>query len=162
MKFSQSTLLWLAATATAAPSKTTKESPRAVAAGCSSAVTLDASTNIFKKYKLHANNFYRGEIEAALSTMDASIQSKAKEVANIGTFLWLDTIANIAKLEPAVADVPCDEVLGVVIYDLPGRDCAAKASNGELKVGEISKYKTQYIDGKFYRTSKVAREGGIC
>jgi cellulose 1,4-beta-cellobiosidase len=34
----------------------------------------------------------------------------------------------------------------LVIYDLPGRDCAAKASNGELKVGEVNKYKTQYID----------------
>jgi cellulose 1,4-beta-cellobiosidase len=146
MKFSQSTLLWLAATAAAAPSKTTKESPRAVAAACSSAVTLDASTNIWKKYKLHANNFYRKEIEAAVATMDEGMAAKAKQVADIGTFLWLDTIANIAKFEPAVADVPCDEILGLVIYDLPGRDCAAKASNGELKVGEINKYKTEYID----------------
>ena len=57
-----------------------------------------------------------------------------------------DTIANIAKIEPALADVPCTNILGLVIYDLPGRDCAAKASNGELKVGEISRYKTEYID----------------
>ena len=48
-----------------------------------------------------------------------------------------------------MADVPCDHILGLVIYDLPGRDCAAKASNGELKVGEINKYKTQYIDRKY-------------
>src|SRR3954469_21736911 len=101
MKFSQSTLLWLAATAAAAPSKTSKESPRAVAAACSSAVTLDASTNIWKKYKLHANNFYRAEIEEAVKTMDESTAAKAKTVADIGTFLWLDTIANIAKFEPA-------------------------------------------------------------
>ncbi|KAK0644394.1 1, 4-beta cellobiohydrolase [Cercophora newfieldiana] len=146
MKFSQSTLLWLAATAAAAPSKTSQESPRAVAAACSSAVSLDASTNIWKKYKLHANNFYRKEIEEAVLTMDASTAAKAKEVANVGTFVWLDTIANIAKFEPAIAEVPCDEILGVVIYDLPGRDCAAKASNGELKVGELPKYKTEYID----------------
>jgi cellulase/cellobiase CelA1 len=57
-----------------------------------------------------------------------------------------DTIANIAKIEPAVADVPCTNILGLVIYDLPGRDCAAKASNGELKVGELSRYKSEYID----------------
>lgn len=36
--------------------------------------------------------------------------------------------------------------MGVVIYDLPGRDCAAKASNGELAVGELDRYKTEYID----------------
>jgi cellulase/cellobiase CelA1 len=59
-----------------------------------------------------------------------------------------DTIANIARVEPALQGVPCDEIFGLVVYDLPGRDCAAKASNGELKVGEIDRYKTEYIDGK--------------
>ncbi len=57
-----------------------------------------------------------------------------------------DTIANIAKVEPAIADVPCTNILGLVIYDLPGRDCAAKAANGELQVGEVAKYKSYYID----------------
>ena len=57
-----------------------------------------------------------------------------------------DTIENINKFEPAVADLPCDEILGLVIYDLPGRDCAAKASNGELAVGELDRYKSEYID----------------
>lgn len=57
-----------------------------------------------------------------------------------------DTIANIAKVEPAIADTPCEDILGLVIYDLPGRDCAAKASNGELKYNELSRYKTEYID----------------
>jgi cellulose 1,4-beta-cellobiosidase len=31
---------------------------------------------------------------------------------------------------------------------LPGRDCAAKASNGELAYNEISRYKSEYVDGK--------------
>lgn len=43
-------------------------------------------------------------------------------------------------------DVPCGNILGLVIYDLPGRDCAAKASNGELKAGDVATYQTQYID----------------
>ncbi len=59
-----------------------------------------------------------------------------------------DSIANIAKFDEAVADLPCENILGLVIYDLPGRDCAAKASNGELSYSEISKYKTSYIDRK--------------
>lgn len=58
-----------------------------------------------------------------------------------------DTIANIERLEPALVGVPCGDIVGLVIYDLPGRDCAAKASNGELAVGEIGRYKTEYIDG---------------
>lgn len=62
-----------------------------------------------------------------------------------------DTREAIARLEAAVTDVPCEDVLGVVVYDLPGRDCAAKASNGELKVGEIDVYKTEFIDRKYPR-----------
>ncbi|KAK3384168.1 1, 4-beta cellobiohydrolase [Lasiosphaeria ovina] len=147
MKLTQSAVLAFAASALAAPSSTTQQEPRKVAAACSSAVSLDASTNVFKKYTLHANKFYRDEVTAAVSALsDSSLASAAAAVADVGTFLWIDTIANIAKIEPALADVPCDHILGLVIYDLPGRDCAAKASNGELKVGEISKYKSQYID----------------
>jgi cellulose 1,4-beta-cellobiosidase len=33
-----------------------------------------------------------------------------------------------------------------VIYNLPGRDCAALASNGELGVNDLPKYKTDYVD----------------
>ncbi|KAL2144041.1 hypothetical protein VTI28DRAFT_9652 [Corynascus sepedonium] len=145
MKFTAATLAF-AATALAAPSRTTSQKPRQ-AAGCEAAVTLDASTNVFEQYTLHANNFYRAEVEAAAEAItDSSLKEKALKVADVGTFLWLDTIENIGKLEPALEDVPCENILGLVIYDLPGRDCAAKASNGELKVGEIEKYKTEYID----------------
>jgi cellulose 1,4-beta-cellobiosidase len=150
MKFSQSAVLAFAATAIAAPSATTPQKPRQAAA-CASAVTLDASTNVWKKYTLHPNNFYRKEVEDAVAQMsDSSLAAKAKKLADVGSFLWLDTIENIGKLEPALTDVPCEHILGLVIYDLPGRDCAAKASNGELKVGEISKYKTEYIDSESF------------
>lgn len=44
--------------------------------------------------------------------------------------------------------MPCDEIFGLVIYDLPGRDCKALASNGELAVGEVDRYKSEYIDGQ--------------
>ncbi|KAJ9156357.1 Glucanase [Pleurostoma richardsiae] len=147
MKLSTSAVAAFAATAIAAPSSTVQEKPRQAQSGCSSAVSLDASTNVFQKYTLHANKFYRDEVNAAVEQLsDSSLATAAKEVADVGTFLWIDTMANIAKIEPAIADVPCDHILGLVIYDLPGRDCAAKASNGELKAGDVSTYKTQYID----------------
>ena len=37
-------------------------------------------------------------------------------------------------------------VFQMVIYDLPGRDCAALASNGELGPTELPRYKAEYID----------------
>ncbi|KAB5577584.1 exoglucanase 3 precursor [Coniochaeta sp. 2T2.1] len=147
MKFTQPAVLAFAATAVAAPSPTAKDERSVAASGCSSAVTLDPSSNPFKKYTLHPNKFYRDEVTAAVAQIsDSSLAASAAKVANVGSFLWIDTIANIAKIEPALEDVPCTNILGLVIYDLPGRDCAAKASNGELKVGEISRYKTEYID----------------
>lgn len=158
MKFSQSALLAFAATALAAPSPTTPQKPRQ-ASGCASAVTLDAKTNVWKKYTLHPNSFYRAEVEAAVAQIsDPSLAAKAAKVADVGSFLWLDTIANIGKLEPALEDVPCDHILGLVIYDLPGRDCAAKASNGELKVGELNRYKTEYIDSGCFPGGERERE----
>jgi cellulose 1,4-beta-cellobiosidase len=60
-----------------------------------------------------------------------------------------DTIARAPLAETILAETPCGESAGLVIYDLPGRDCAAKASNGELAVGELSRYKTEYIDRQF-------------
>jgi cellulose 1,4-beta-cellobiosidase len=84
------TIALAALAAAAPPSATVKESPRAVAAECESAVTLDASTNIWKTHKLHANNFYRSEIEEAVTTMsDESLKEKALKVADIGTFVWV-------------------------------------------------------------------------
>ncbi len=37
-------------------------------------------------------------------------------------------------------------VIQVVIYNLPGRDCAALASNGELGPNDLPRYKAEYID----------------
>ena len=59
-----------------------------------------------------------------------------------------DTRAKIASIEDAIKNVGCNQIAALVIYNLPGRDCAAKASNGELGVGQINVYKTQYIDRK--------------
>ncbi|KAK7993770.1 hypothetical protein PG989_007151 [Apiospora arundinis] len=134
-------LLALATTAVALPSPVHKRA-------CDAAVKLDAGSNVFKQYTLHANSFYRGEVDAAIPNLkDTSLAEAAKKVGDVGSFLWLDTIANIEKLKTELAnDIPCDSIVGLVIYDLPGRDCAAKASNGELAVGEINKYKTEYID----------------
>jgi cellulose 1,4-beta-cellobiosidase len=59
-----------------------------------------------------------------------------------------DTRERISIIEDTLKAVPCDKIAGFVIYDLPGRDCAAKASNGELAVGDVATYKSEYIDRK--------------
>lgn len=63
-----------------------------------------------------------------------------------------DTISRVPLVAQTLAEVPCTDIVGLVVYDLPGRDCAAKASNGELKSGELSRYQKEYIDREFHFT----------
>ncbi|KAK1218664.1 1,4-beta-D-glucan cellobiohydrolase cel6c [Marasmius sp. AFHP31] len=136
-----STFLSLTAFVTAAIA-----TPAVKRAPCTSNVNLGTG-NPFQGRTLHANAKYRAEVEAAADQItDATLKAQALKVADVGSFLWLDTIENISLFEPNLNGTSCEEIFGVVIYDLPGRDCAAKASNGELAVGEIDRYKSEYID----------------
>ncbi|MFI1564668.1 glycoside hydrolase family 6 protein [Streptomyces sp. NPDC020490] len=87
----------------------------------------------------------------------AAAEPGGSRVSNQPTGVWLDRIAAINgvnggmglrdHLDKALAQKGSnEEVVQLVIYDLPGRDCAALASNGELGPTEIDKYKTQFID----------------
>ena len=87
----------------------------------------------------------------------AAAEPGGSRVANQPTAVWLDRIAAInganggmglrAHLDAALAQKGSGEqVVQLVVYDLPGRDCSALASNGELGPTDIDKYKTQYID----------------
>ena len=87
----------------------------------------------------------------------AAAEPGGSRISNQPTGVWLDRIAAIngvnggmglrAHLDEALKQKGSGElVVQLVIYNLPGRDCAALASNGELGPTEIDKYKTQYID----------------
>jgi cellulose 1,4-beta-cellobiosidase len=81
-----------AAGAIAAPSGDGATPAKKVAsrAACSSAVTLDASTNVWKNYKLHANTYYRDEVNKAVDAItDSSLKASAAKVADVGSFLWM-------------------------------------------------------------------------
>jgi cellulose 1,4-beta-cellobiosidase len=89
MKFSTASFAAFAAVAHALPSNTVKEMPRQASGACSSAVSLDAKSNVWKKYTLHPNNFYRKEIEEAAAGMSGTLKEQALKVADVGSFVWL-------------------------------------------------------------------------
>jgi cellulose 1,4-beta-cellobiosidase len=84
------------------------------------------------------------------------------EIYDQSTAVWLDsteaiTGAGIAStmgladhLDEALvqqSSAPEGElVVQLVVYNLPGRDCAQLVSNGEFGPGEIDRYKTEFID----------------
>lgn len=85
-------------------------------------------------------------------------------IANQPTAVWMDRISAIAgnnsgstgawglvqHLNEAVSQDSANGasplVFQLVIYNLPGRDCAALASNGELGPNDLPRYKAEYID----------------
>jgi cellulose 1,4-beta-cellobiosidase len=84
----------------------------------------------------------------------ADAEPGGSRVSNNPTAVWLDRIAAIAGSSTSMGmtahlDAALAQGAGYiqfVIYDLPGRDCAALASNGELGVNDLPRYKSDYID----------------
>ncbi|KFU77318.1 Cellulase/cellobiase CelA1 [Amycolatopsis lurida] len=87
----------------------------------------------------------------------AAAEPGGARIANQPTGVWLDRIAAIegtstsrglrAHLDGALQQAAGKPlVVQLVIYNLPGRDCSALASNGELKADELPRYQAEYID----------------
>ncbi|MEV5784432.1 glycoside hydrolase family 6 protein [Streptomyces sp. NPDC052287] len=84
----------------------------------------------------------------------AAAEPGGSAISNQPTFVWLDRMAAIqgtadarglkAHLDAAKAQGA--NLVQLVIYDLPGRDCAALASNGELGPDDLATYQSNYID----------------
>jgi cellulose 1,4-beta-cellobiosidase len=85
--------------------------------------------------------------------------SGGSRISSNPTAVWIDRIAAIEGTSGSQSNGPMgveDHLLEAVrqgasyiqfvIYNLPGRDCSALASNGELGPTEIDRYKTAYID----------------
>jgi cellulose 1,4-beta-cellobiosidase len=93
-----------------------------------------------------------------------AVAGGGSSIANQPTAVWMDRISAIAgnnsgstgawglvqHLNEAVAqdasNGPTPLVFQLVIYNLPGRDCAALASNGELGPNDLPRYKAEYVD----------------
>jgi cellulose 1,4-beta-cellobiosidase len=90
--------------------------------------------------------------------------SGGSAISMLSTGVWMDRISSIAgnnspttgsmgladHLDEALAQDAANGsmplVIQVVIYNLPGRDCSALASNGELGPNDLPRYRTEYID----------------
>nr|WP_245946532.1 glycoside hydrolase family 6 protein [Paenibacillus cellulosilyticus] len=148
-------------------------------------VTFGAATNAAEA---HVDNPYVGATQyinpdyAALidtsiaQVTDPVLKAKMETVKTYPTAIWLDRIAAIQggdanggrlSLEQTMDNVLAAKqgstpiAVEFVIYDLPGRDCHALASNGELPLTAdgLATYKTQYIDAIYNVLSKSKYEG---
>lgn len=111
----------------------------------------------------YINPDWAAAVKAGASATGGTLGQQEAKVAQYSTAVWLDRIAAVTggagvtrtlagHLDAAVAQDATNGskpvVITIVVYDLPNRDCAALASNGELQIASdgLNIYKTQYID----------------
>ncbi|MGW7642617.1 glycoside hydrolase family 6 protein [Streptomyces bobili] len=120
--------------------------------------------NPFAGADFYVNPDYAARVDTSIArTSDATLRSRMEQVRNHPTAVWLDRIAALHggeanagrksladHLDLALAQKKPGRPITAtfVVYDLPGRDCAALASNGELPLTEagLDRYKSEYID----------------
>lgn len=117
--------------------------------------------NPFAGATQYVNPTWSAAVEsAATRASDPALAAKMRAIKNQPTAVWMDRISAIGgnadgnglkfHLDNAVAQKKAGTpiVFNLVIYDLPGRDCFALASNGELPATDagLARYKTEYID----------------
>ncbi|EHL00248.1 putative 1,4-beta-D-glucan cellobiohydrolase C [Glarea lozoyensis 74030] len=88
-------------------------------------------------------------------SLTGAMAVKASAVAKVPTFVWLDTASKVPLMATFLANIRAANKAGAsppvagtfVVYDLPDRDCAALASNGEYSIanGGVANY-YKYID----------------
>ncbi len=143
--------------------------------------------NPFAGATVYVNPDYTNEVNSAAATLPAgsALANQMSVVATYPTAVWLDRMAAIAggsanngrmslqqHIQAALAQQKGTQpvVVELVIYDLPDRDCAALASNGELSIAAnpptqplsgIQTYEQNYIDPIFNILSSFSTNTNI-
>ncbi|KAI7483769.1 putative 1,4-beta-D-glucan cellobiohydrolase [Hortaea werneckii] len=158
-------------TMTTTTRRSTTAAPTTATTPATTAAPSGTAGNFFAGRQIYANPYYASEVEAAIPSLPSSLRPAASAVADVGTFVWLDTAAKVPTVDTYLSNIEeinanrgsDPETIGAfVVYDLPDRDCAALASNGEYSIanGGVAKYKA-YIDSiaaniKKHPNTKVA------
>jgi cellulose 1,4-beta-cellobiosidase len=113
-----------------------------------------ADVNPFAGARLYVNPDYGKKVEELAARTPAQAAGLRK-LAKLPTAIWLSKIADTKEMPRWLDDAAAQQkaegkpvVPVFVVYDLPNRDCAAEASNGELSVdkGGEGRYQHEYID----------------
>jgi len=134
-------------------------------------VLLANAQNPFSGKTFYVNPSYQAELDTSIATATGTVKSTLQSMRNVASAYWIDVMAKISGsdtksvqgiLKDASSKSPIPLVV-FIVYDLPNRDCHAKASNGEIccypnadgtcnydMSGDcaegLNTYKTKYID----------------
>jgi len=96
--------------------------------------------NPFKDKPYYVNPSYKRSLTTSITTADGAVKRTLQSMMDVPSAYWLDKRDKIFgsstdSMEGILQDAaskPEPELVVFIVYDLPNRDCHAKASNGEL------------------------------
>jgi len=134
-----------AALATALAAYVARDADEKLWASSSSPATLGRSLggvsgNHFANSVFYVNPSYRAAISNSSSTAEGKVKETLESMKDVASAYWLDVRRKIhgtgtGTMEGILTDAASKtppELVVFIVYDLPNRDCHAKASNGEI------------------------------
>ncbi len=132
------------------------------------AQSSDVGANPFVGRKLSINHDYGRKLEETFDNFiarnDTVNAAKVRTVQSRGTFRWAPSISLLGTLDASISAARAEQIqggvpqiLGLVLYNLPDRDCSAGESSGELsgRTG-LQRYKAEYVDGWYDRLRRAS------
>lgn len=123
------------------------------------AVARDVDANPFVDRKLFVSRSFANQFEATfdhfMANNDTTNALKTRTAQNTGTFVWAPSISGLGALDVAISAARAEQrqggvtqIVGLVLYNLPDRDCSAGESAGELSGRDgLRRYKDEYVNG---------------
>ncbi|SPO03724.1 related to Endoglucanase-6B [Cephalotrichum gorgonifer] len=131
-----------------------------------------ADSNPFEGRQLYVNTGYSKSLEVTRQSFldDGDVENAGKVQfiqEKVGTFVWVSNIDLLRDIDVAIEGARSaqdqtgeEQIVGLVLYNLPDRDCSAGESSGELSLadGGLERYMAEYV-GPF--AEKVLAAGDL-
>ena len=119
---------------------------------------LTKDVNPFKGKTQFVNPSWGAKLEETYNSFqaqgDAENAAKVRKVQQTSTFVWVSRLSELPRIDDAIKAARAaqrrtgkKQIVGLVLYNLPDRDCSAGESAGELKSEEngLERYKKEFI-----------------
>ncbi|KAJ8601608.1 hypothetical protein CTAYLR_008460 [Chrysophaeum taylorii] len=90
-----------------------------------------AAQNLFAEHSYYRNRAFRKNLRTSIRITEGDIQRSLRKLKKVPAAYWMDTKAVVRKLPNELQQAKGDLVV-IVVYNLPNRDCAAASSAGEI------------------------------
>jgi len=115
--------------------------------------------NPFVGKNYFANSGYAAKLEQTIAAFKAKNDTlnaaRARTVQSIGTFVWVTSRSGLSSLDTTIAEARAvqkktrkTQIVELVLYNLPNRDCSGGESGGEFELLEngLELYKHEFVD----------------